>query len=66
MDQTLVMQRGVSLSDLEQGTRTAGFDTKGSGFSKKVNKGNMIFWIVAGVILLVIIVTLGVVLSSVK
>ncbi len=55
VDQTLVMQRGVSLSDLEQGSRTAGFDTKGSGFSKKENKGNKIFWIVAGLVGLVII-----------
>src|ERR1039457_1313457 len=31
MDQTLVMQRGVSLNELEQGSRPGGFDTKGSG-----------------------------------
>src|SRR5256712_8448137 len=34
-DRTLVMQRGASLNELEQGTRPAGFDTKGTGFSKK-------------------------------
>ena len=55
LDQTLVMQRGVSLNELEQGTRGGGFDTKGSGFSKKTDKGSMIFWIVAGVVGLVII-----------
>ena len=55
LDQTLVMQRGVSLTDLEQGTRTTGFDTKGSGFSKKNDRGNMIFWIVAGLVGLLII-----------
>src|ERR1039458_3171186 len=55
LDQTLVMQRGVSLNELEQGTRTSGFDTKGSGFSKKDNKVNKIFWLVAGLVGLVII-----------
>jgi len=55
LDQTLVMQRGVSLNDLEQGARVGGFDTKGSGFSKKDNKVNMIFWVVAGVVGLIII-----------
>ena len=38
MDQTMVMQRGVSLNELEQGTRGGGFDTKGSGFSKKTTR----------------------------
>src|SRR6516225_7204363 len=33
LDQTLVMQRGVQLSELEQGAR-GGFGTKGAGFSK--------------------------------
>ena len=42
LDQTLVMQRGVSLSELETGARTPGFDTKTAGFSKKDNKGNKI------------------------
>ena len=55
IDQTMVMQRGVSLNELEQGTRTSGFDTKGSGFSKKDNKVNKIFWLVAGLVGLVII-----------
>jgi hypothetical protein len=55
IDQTMVMQRGVSLNELEQGTRTGGFGTKGSGFSKKDDKGNRIFWIVAAVVGLLII-----------
>ncbi len=42
LDQTLVMQRGVSLSELETGARAPGFDTKTAGFSKKDNKGNKI------------------------
>ena len=55
IDQTMVMQRGVSLNELEQGSRTGGFDTKGSGFSKKTDKGSRIFWIVAAVVGLLIV-----------
>jgi pSer/pThr/pTyr-binding forkhead associated (FHA) protein len=55
IDQTLVMQRGVSLNELEQGTRGGGFDTKGSGFSKKGDNVNKIFWIVAAVVGLIIV-----------
>ena len=55
LDQTLVMQRGVSLDELEQGTRGSGFGTKGSGFSKKEDKVSMIFWVVAGVVGLIIL-----------
>ena len=53
-DQTVVMQRGVSLEQLEQG-RGGGFDTAGKGFSKKDNKANKIIWIVAGAVGLVIV-----------
>ena len=55
LDQTLVMQRGVSLNELEQGTRAGGFDTKGSGFSKKKDQGSRIFWIVVALVGLAII-----------
>ena len=55
LDQTLVMQRGVSLNELEQGSRPGGFDTKGSGFSKKNDKGSKIFWIIAAVVGLAIV-----------
>ena len=55
LDQTLVMQRGVSLTELEQGARGAGFDTKSAGFSKKDDKGSRIFWIVAAVVGLLIL-----------
>jgi pSer/pThr/pTyr-binding forkhead associated (FHA) protein len=58
LDQTLVMQRGVSLNELETGARGGSFDTKGSGFSKKDNKVNLIFWVVAGAVGLIIIVLL--------
>ena len=50
LDQTMVMQRGVSLNELvEKGTRAGGFDTTGSGFSKKKDQGNKIFWIAAAI-----------------
>ena len=49
LDQTMVMQRGVSLNDLvEHGARAGGFDTASSGFAKKNNKANRIFWWTAG------------------
>ena len=55
-DNTVAMQRGVSLTDLEQGAR--GFDTSGKGFTKKDNKANKIFLIVAievGVIIVLLV-----------
>jgi pSer/pThr/pTyr-binding forkhead associated (FHA) protein len=55
IDQTMVMQRGVSLTELEQGARGSGFDTKSAGFSKKGNNVNKIFWIVAALVGLVIV-----------
>jgi hypothetical protein len=64
LDQTMVMQRGVSLTDLEQGARSGGFGTKGTGFSKKDNKVNMIF-IVAGIVLGVVILALLIYVYSV-
>jgi pSer/pThr/pTyr-binding forkhead associated (FHA) protein len=45
-DSTMVKQRGVSLTDLEQAAR-GGFDTTSAGFAKKDNKGNKIFLIAA-------------------
>lgn len=54
---TMVMSRGVSLTDLEQGgTRAPGFDTN-TVFSKKKNKVNTYF-IIGGVVVAVIIVVL--------
>jgi predicted component of type VI protein secretion system len=57
LDQTMVMQRGVSLEQLEQG-RGGGFTTAGAGFSKKDDKANKIVWIVAGSVGLVIVLVL--------
>jgi len=57
VDQTMVMQRGVSLSDLEQGGKGGGLDTAGKGFSKKEDKGSKLF-IIAAVIVGVVIILL--------
>lgn len=57
-DQTLVMTRGINMSELDQGARGPGFDTKGTGFTKKDNTANKIFWYVAGAVGLVILVLL--------
>jgi len=55
VETTMGMQRGVSLNELEKGTRASGFDTKGTGFSKKENKANKIFIIIGLVVGLVIV-----------
>lgn len=52
VDSTMVISKGVSLAQLEQGPQ--GFDTKGV-FERKRNKTNLWF-IVVGVVLLVVIV----------
>jgi len=54
LDQTMVMQRGVSLTELETGARR-GFDTKGTGFAKKDNKVNKIVITVCVVLGVVIV-----------
>jgi hypothetical protein len=58
LDQTMVM-RGVSLDELEQGPRAAGFDTSSKAFSKKSNKTNkwfLIGGIIAGVVIIGLLV----------
>jgi pSer/pThr/pTyr-binding forkhead associated (FHA) protein len=58
LEGTMVIPRGVSLEQLEQGgTRAPGFDTKGTGFSKKTNKINTYF-IIGGIIVFLVIVGL--------
>ena len=66
LDQTVVMKRGVSLNELEQGTRTTGFDTANKGFSKKTNKTNK--WFLIGGIIVVVIVAIVflIVLGNIK
>jgi len=58
VEQTVVMQRGVSLSELESGAR-GGFDTTSKGFSKKDDKAGKLFWIAAiavGAILVLLLI----------
>jgi pSer/pThr/pTyr-binding forkhead associated (FHA) protein len=59
VDQTVVMQRGVSLTDLETGARGGGFDTTSKGFSKKKDKSGKVFWIAviaAGVVIVALLI----------
>ena len=53
VEATMVIPRGVSLSELESGGRPLGFDTS-KEFSKKRNKGSIYFWIGAGVVIVLI------------
>lgn len=55
-ESTIVMQQGVSLTELESGTPRA-FDTASKGFTKKDNKANKIF-LIAAIVVGVIIVAL--------
>jgi len=66
MDATMVIPRGVSLDQLEQGGRKPGFDTTSTVFKKKRNKTALYFWIAAGIGVFIIIVLIVVVLSSTK
>lgn len=60
IDQTLVVPRGVSLDELEQGARAGGFDTTSKAFSKKDNKTNKIFLIGAIVVVVIILILLAI------
>ncbi len=51
---TMIIPRGVSLEQLEQGNRQPGFDTKNTGFAKKSNKVNTYF-IIGGIVIGLII-----------
>ena len=53
VEATMVIPRGVSLSDLESGGRPPGLDTS-KEFSKKRNKAGFLFWIAAGVVIVLI------------
>lgn len=58
LDGTMIIPRGVSLEQLEQGgTRQPALDTKNTGFAKKTNKVNTYF-IIGGVVVFVIILVL--------
>jgi pSer/pThr/pTyr-binding forkhead associated (FHA) protein len=60
VDATMIMPRGVSLDQLEQGGRPPGFDTN-KAFSKKTNKVNK-FFIIGGILVVVVIIVLVVIL----
>lgn len=62
-DGTMVVPRGVSLSDLEQGgTRPTGFSTN-TAFSKKKSKIN-IYFVVGGIVVAIVIIVLILILLS--
>jgi len=65
-DRTAVIPGGVKLTELELGARGGGFDTKGSGFSRKTNKVNQIFIIIGVVLGLVILGLLIYIASTIK
>jgi pSer/pThr/pTyr-binding forkhead associated (FHA) protein len=62
---TMVVPRGVNLSELEGGGRPPGFDTS-KEFSKKRNRGSTYFWIGVGVVVIIMVVLLFTLLSQVK
>jgi pSer/pThr/pTyr-binding forkhead associated (FHA) protein len=65
-DATMVIPRGVSLSDLEGGGRKQGLDTSSRVFSKKRNKGGLYFWIGAGIAVLIIIALIVLAVQMIK
>jgi len=65
-DRTAVIAGGVKLTELEQGARRAGIETKGSGFSKKTNRVNQIFILIGVVLGLVIVALLVYIASTIK
>lgn len=65
-ESTMVIPRGVSMSDLESGGRRPGLDTTNRAFSKKRNKSSLYFWIGTGICIVVIIVLILFALSQVK
>ena len=66
VDQTMVMQRGVSLTELEQGSRGAAFDTTKQGFTKKGDNVNKVFVIIAVIVGVVIEILLLYALMQIK
>ena len=62
-DRTTVIPGGLTPTELEQGARGIGFDTKSAGFSKKDNNLNKVF-IIIGVILGLVILGLLIYIGS--
>jgi pSer/pThr/pTyr-binding forkhead associated (FHA) protein len=65
-DRTTVITGGVKLTELEQGARSGGFDTKDTGFSKKDNKINQVFIIIGVILGLVILALLVYIAATIK
>jgi pSer/pThr/pTyr-binding forkhead associated (FHA) protein len=61
---TMVISKGVSLEQLEQGPQ--GFDTTSGIFTRKTNKTNLIFLIIGAVVLVVVAVLILYILNSLK
>ena len=57
LEATMVVPRGVSLSELEGGGRPTGFDTS-KEFSKKRNRGGIVFWIGVSIVVVIIMALL--------
>ena len=64
-ESTMVIPRGVSLSELEGVGRPPGFDTS-KEFSKKRNRSSIYFWIGVGIVVTIIVVLVFVAMSLVK
>jgi hypothetical protein len=65
-DRTAVISGGVTLTELERGARGGGFETTGSGFSKKDNRVNQIFIVIGVVLGLVIAFLLIYIATTIK
>ncbi len=65
-DSTMVMPRGVSLSDLESGGEHTVVLDANKAFSKKHDRVGIYFWVFAGVVILVIVVLLMIAFSQIK
>jgi pSer/pThr/pTyr-binding forkhead associated (FHA) protein len=65
LEATMVVPRGVSMSELEGGGRPPGFDTS-KEFSKKRNRSGLIFWVGVVIVVVIIVVLLLMALSAVK
>jgi hypothetical protein len=65
VEATMVIPRGVSLSELEGGGRPPGFDTS-KEFSKKRNRSGIYFWIGVAIVGVIIVVLLLMALQAVK
>jgi hypothetical protein len=68
VEATMVIPRGVSLSELEGGGRPPGFDTS-KEFYKKRNRGGIYFWIgvsIVGIIIVVLLIMAWIAINSGK